>query len=267
MELNGGKPKCCKRQGFEAKSAFRCSETFIFLIRLKIVCFFFFWCLLLGRAVQSHAGTCRHVDVYVFNGRFTSLALFFEDTLCPKKTFRSKNRGLYFVYGEDVHWLHVCGTSNLWIGMVLKKAHQQCINMCPSIEHGSPSCQQIQLRFKDFKEGQHPIPNHVSNFTLAFHPRTPAQHVAEHRPSMGHVRNFKERYHLHPTQSGTRQQKQRYIVVNDRGVVYGLNLSGFLKIGNLCTVFVRCLFQDAKLQQEKWWYLPYSTAFSVEFPV
>ena len=44
MELKGGKPKCCKTQGFEAKSAFRHSARLIFWIALRSAHFFLFCC-------------------------------------------------------------------------------------------------------------------------------------------------------------------------------------------------------------------------------
>ncbi len=67
MELKGGKPKCCKTQGFEAKSAFRHSARLIFWIALRSAHFFSFLLFVTCTVVQSHAihcphfaGTCRH---------------------------------------------------------------------------------------------------------------------------------------------------------------------------------------------------------------
>ena len=44
MELKGGKPKCCKTQGFESKSAFRHSAMSIFGRALRSAHFFFLFC-------------------------------------------------------------------------------------------------------------------------------------------------------------------------------------------------------------------------------
>ena len=104
-----GEVKIAVKKGFEAKPTYRKSDTFIFSYNWKARTFFALFGVCSCKAVPLHAihclhsgGTCRHrhLSFFFFKREFTSLALPFEDTLRPKKPFRSKTNCVYV----DNYW-------------------------------------------------------------------------------------------------------------------------------------------------------------------